>query len=96
MTSVDTDRGISAAARETEEAIGVNSGTSALHLSLYLAAEGDESAGYDFSEDARAMEAATASADKRLEVLPGDLHGIELVARSARAKALVEEFLRAR
>jgi hypothetical protein len=39
------------------------------------------------------MEAATASADKRLEVLPGSLHGIALMAGSARAKAAVEGFL---
>jgi alpha-beta hydrolase superfamily lysophospholipase len=63
---------------------------------LYLAAEDDDNAGYDFSEDATALEAATASADKRLEILPGSLHGIGLVGGSARAKALVEEFLRAR
>ena len=62
---------------------------------LYLAAVGDDNAGYDFSEDAEAMHAATAAADKRLEVLPGSLHGIGLVAGSARAKALVESFLRA-
>jgi pimeloyl-ACP methyl ester carboxylesterase len=61
---------------------------------LYLAAEGDDNAGYDFSQDAEAMYAATASADKRLEVLPGSLHGIALMAGSARAKDLVEAFLR--
>ena len=62
---------------------------------LYLAAEGDDNAGYDFSEDARAMYAATAAADKRLEVLPGRLHGIALLAGSARAKTVVERFLKA-
>jgi alpha-beta hydrolase superfamily lysophospholipase len=61
---------------------------------LYLAAEDDDNAGYDFSEDARAIHAATAAADKRLEILPGFLHGIALVAGSARAKTLVEDFLR--
>lgn len=60
---------------------------------LYLAAEGDDNAGYDFSEDARALHGATASADKRLQVLPGRLHGVGLVAGSPRAKALVEGFL---
>ena len=60
---------------------------------LYLAAEGDDNAGYDFSADAEAMHAATAAADKRLEVLPGTLHGIALVGGSARAKAWVEAFL---
>lgn len=61
---------------------------------LYVAAEGDDNAGYDFSQDAEAMHAATAAADKRLEVLPGALHGIGLVAGSARAKAAVETFLK--
>ncbi len=60
---------------------------------LYLAAEGDDNAGYDFSQDAEAMHAATASADKRIEVLPGTLHGVGLVAGSSRARALVEAFL---
>ena len=63
---------------------------------LYVAAEGDDNAGYDFSEDARAMHAATASVDKRLEIVPGALHGVGLVAGSARVKALVEGFLRTR
>ena len=61
---------------------------------LYLAAEEDDNAGFDFSQDAEAMYAATASANKRLEVLPGSLHGIALMAGSARAKELVETFLR--
>jgi pimeloyl-ACP methyl ester carboxylesterase len=63
---------------------------------LYLAAEDDDNAGFDFSADARALDAATASADKRLEILPGTLHGIALMAGSARARTLVEEFLGAR
>lgn len=62
---------------------------------LYVAAEGDDNAGYDFSEDAREMQAATASADKRLEIVPGTLHGVGLVAGSARVMSLVEGFLRA-
>ena len=61
---------------------------------LYLAADGDDNAGYDFSQDAQAMHAATAAADKRLEVLPGTLHGIGLIAGSARAKSIVEGFLK--
>jgi pimeloyl-ACP methyl ester carboxylesterase len=61
---------------------------------LYLATEGDDNAGYDFSKDAEAMHAATAAADKRLEVLPGSLHGIALIAGSPRAKSLVESFLK--
>ena len=61
---------------------------------LYLAAAGDDNAGFDFSQDAEAMHAATASNDKRLEVLPGSLHGIGLIAGSTRAKAAVEGFLK--
>ncbi|HUH15649.1 MAG TPA: alpha/beta fold hydrolase [Gaiellaceae bacterium] len=60
---------------------------------LYLAAHGDDNAGYDFSEDARRLHAAAASKDKRLELLPGSQHGIGLVAGSTRAKAAVEAFL---
>jgi pimeloyl-ACP methyl ester carboxylesterase len=62
---------------------------------LYLAAEDDDTSGYDFSEDARTMYAATASAEKRLEIVPGTLHGVGLVAGSARVKALIEGFVRA-
>jgi alpha-beta hydrolase superfamily lysophospholipase len=60
---------------------------------LYLPAEDDDNAGYDFSKDAKELHAATAAADKRLVVLPGFLHGVALVGGSARAKALVEAFL---
>ena len=61
---------------------------------LYLAAEEDDNAGFDFAQDAETMHAATASSDKRLEVLPGSLHGIAPDGRlRARAKAAVESFL---
>lgn len=60
---------------------------------LYLAAEGDDNAGYDFSDDAREMHAATAAVDKRLEILPGRQHGVALVAGSPRARTLIEGFL---
>jgi pimeloyl-ACP methyl ester carboxylesterase len=63
---------------------------------LYLAAEGDDNSGYDFSEDAREMHAATAAVRKRLEILPGSLHGVALVAGSPRVRTLIEGFLRAR
>jgi pimeloyl-ACP methyl ester carboxylesterase len=63
---------------------------------LYVAAEDDDNAGYDFSADAQAIHAATAATDKRLELLPGPLHGIALVGGSPRAKTLVEKFLGAR
>ena len=58
---------------------------------LYLAAEQDVNAGFDFAQDAETMHAAAASADKRLEVLPGALHGIALIAGSARARACGRE-----
>jgi len=61
---------------------------------LYLAAEGDDNSGFDFSKDAQAMYARTAAADKRLEVLPGRAHGIGLLSSSVRAKTLVESFLK--
>ena len=63
---------------------------------LYLAATGDDNAGFDFSKDAEAMFAKTAAKDKRLELLPGTAHGIGLVASSTRTKTLVERFLAGR
>jgi pimeloyl-ACP methyl ester carboxylesterase len=60
---------------------------------LYLAAADDDNAGYDFSRDAEAMHAASAAVDKRLEVLPGSLHGIALVADSPQARTLIRAFL---
>lgn len=76
---------------------GMNAVASAPRLRvpvLYLAATGDDNAGYDFSKDAEAMFAKTAAKDKRLALLPGSAHGVGLVASSARAKALVEGFLK--
>lgn len=61
---------------------------------LYLASDGDEVERYDFSVDAQQMHAATRAADKRVEVLPGRLHGVALVGGSPRAKLLVETFLK--
>lgn len=61
---------------------------------LYLAAEGDANREFDFLRDAEAMYGTTAAKDKRLEPLPGALHGIALMAGSARARTLVETFLK--
>ena len=61
---------------------------------LYIAAEGDDNGGYDFSDDAREMYGATATVDKRLQILPGTQHGVALVAGSARVRALIEGFVR--
>jgi len=68
-----------------------------LHVpALYLAATRDANAGFDFAADAKALHRAAASTDKRLVLLPGYEHGIRLVARSARAKTLIESFLEGR
>jgi alpha-beta hydrolase superfamily lysophospholipase len=77
--------------------MGMNATASAPRLRvpvLYLAAEGDDNAGFDFSDDAREMYTATAAADKRLQILPGTQHGVALVAGSPRARTLLESFLR--
>ena len=77
--------------------MGMNATASAPRLRvpvLYLAAEDDDNAGYDFSEDAREMHAATRAVDKRLQILPGSSHGVALVAGSPRAKSLIETFLK--
>ena len=77
--------------------MGMNAVASAPRLRvpvLYLAAKGDDNAGFDFSDDAREMHAATAATDKRLQILPGRLHGVALVGGSPRVKTLIEAFLR--
>ena len=73
---------------------GVKSGPRLRVPVLYLAAMDDDNAGFDFSKDAEAMFAKTAAKDKRLELLPGAAHGIDLVASSARAKDSIESFLK--
>ena len=73
---------------------GVKAGPRLRVPMLYLAATADDNAGFDFSEDAEAMFAKTAAKDKRLELLPGSLHGIALVGGSARAKTSIESFLK--
>lgn len=78
--------------------MGMNAAASARRLRvpvLYLAAEGDDNEGYDFSDDAREMYGATVAGDKRLQVLPGRQHGVALVATSQRARMLIESFLKA-
>ena len=57
---------------------------------LYLAAESDDIAGFDFSKDAEAIDAATASADKQLEVLPGFAARIALDGRIGAREGCVE------
>jgi pimeloyl-ACP methyl ester carboxylesterase len=58
---------------------------------LYLAAADDTGGG--FASDARALYAATPSADKTLEILSGSDHGVALVDHPGKARQLVEAFL---
>jgi pimeloyl-ACP methyl ester carboxylesterase len=61
---------------------------------LYIVAQDDRSAGYDFAADARKLYAAIRTRSKRLEVVPGSLHGVFLVDRSARLRTLLRAFAR--
>jgi pimeloyl-ACP methyl ester carboxylesterase len=61
---------------------------------LYLVAEQDQNAGFDFAADARELHTLTATAEKRVEVVPGALHGTFLVDRSARVRTRLERFVR--
>jgi pimeloyl-ACP methyl ester carboxylesterase len=61
---------------------------------LFVVAEQDQNAGYDFAADARELHGLTATAEKRVEVVPGALHGTFLVDRSTRVRALLERFIR--
>ena len=67
---------------------GVKAGPRLRVPMLYLAATADDNAGFDFSKDAETLHRAAATKDKRLELLPGSLHGIALVGGSARAKSV--------
>jgi pimeloyl-ACP methyl ester carboxylesterase len=61
---------------------------------LIVASEQDQSAPYDFAADAQRLYEATGTVEKRLELVPGTLHGVALVAGSARVRTLLEAFLR--
>jgi len=61
---------------------------------LYVAAEQDQNGPYDFAAEARELHDATGTAEKRLELVPGALHGTFLVDGSARVRTLLERFLR--
>ena len=61
---------------------------------LFVAAEQDQNQPYDFAADARTLYDAAGSPDKRLEVVPGALHGVFLVDASAAIQALLERFVR--
>jgi pimeloyl-ACP methyl ester carboxylesterase len=57
---------------------------------LYVASDDEQ---LPLDDDARAMYAATAATDKRLEIVPGRSHGVRILASPA-VQALVEEFVR--
>jgi alpha-beta hydrolase superfamily lysophospholipase len=61
---------------------------------LYIAAEQDQNGPYDFAAEARELHDATGTTEKRLELVPGALHGTFLVDGSARVRMLLERFLR--
>jgi alpha-beta hydrolase superfamily lysophospholipase len=61
---------------------------------LYIAAEQDQNDPYDFAADARLLYEATGSPDKRLELVPGALHGVFLVNGSGPVRAVLERFSR--
>ncbi len=61
---------------------------------LYVAAEGDQNPPYDFAADAQTLYDATATDDKRLEVVQGTQHGTFLVDGSAAVRALLLSFIR--
>jgi pimeloyl-ACP methyl ester carboxylesterase len=61
---------------------------------LYIAAEQDQNAPYDFAADARKLHDATGTTEKRLELVSGSAHGTFLVNGSAQVRALLETFLR--
>ena len=61
---------------------------------LYLVAQGDQNAPYDFAAEARELHDATGTAEKRIEVVPGSLHGTFLVDGSLRVRRVLEQFLR--
>ena len=78
---------------------GMNGVTAARRLrvpALYVAAADDRSGDHDFAAEARRLHAATASAEKRLEVVVGSDHGIRLLTSSDPVRTLVEDFIRSR
>ncbi|MDH4339368.1 MAG: alpha/beta hydrolase [Thermoleophilia bacterium] len=61
---------------------------------LYVAAEDDQNPPYDFAADAKTLFDATGTLEKRLEVVPGALHGTFLVMGSKPVRSHLLEFLR--
>ncbi len=61
---------------------------------LYVVAEEDQNVPYDFAAEAQELYEATGTAEKRLELVPGSLHGTFLVQGSARVRTVLERFFR--
>jgi alpha-beta hydrolase superfamily lysophospholipase len=61
---------------------------------LYVAAKQDQNPPYDFAADAQTLYDATATAEKRLALVPGSLHGVFLVGGSAAVRNLLLTFVR--
>jgi alpha-beta hydrolase superfamily lysophospholipase len=61
---------------------------------LYVVAEEDQNPPYDFAADAQKLYDATGTDEKRLEILPGSLHGTFLVDGSSAVRALLRSFVR--
>jgi pimeloyl-ACP methyl ester carboxylesterase len=61
---------------------------------LYIAAEQDQNGPYDFAAEARELHDTTGTSEKRLELVPGTLHGTFLVDDSLRVRTILDRFLR--
>ena len=61
---------------------------------LYVAASEDQNPPYDFAADGQKLYDATATPEKRLELVPGSQHGVFLVAGSTRVRTLLQRFIR--
>ena len=63
-------------------------------INQHGSSEGDQNPPYDFAADAQKLYDETGTDDKRLEVLPGTLHGTFLVDGSAAVRKLLLAFVR--
>jgi alpha-beta hydrolase superfamily lysophospholipase len=61
---------------------------------LFVAAVADQNPPYDFAADAERLFDATATSEKRLELVPGSSHGTFLVDGSPAVRALLRAFVR--
>ena len=61
---------------------------------LYVAAQDDQYPPYDFAADAQTLYDATATAEKRVVIVPGSLHGVFLVNGSPAVRKLLLAFVR--